>query len=97
VAEILSHPFRLAGNGSIATAEQDSDEANAEQLAVLILTRIGERPMVPGFGITDPTFGTLDRSEVAAGVAAYGPDVNVTDVRAEYESDSTQLIELDFE
>jgi phage baseplate assembly protein W len=97
VSRILSHPFRIAGNGSIATVEQTSDQANAEQVAILILTEIGERPLVPGFGVVDPAFSTLDPAELAAGLTAYGPDVRVTDVRIKPESDSTQLVEVDFE
>jgi hypothetical protein len=97
MAQILSHPFRIAGNGVVATVEQTSDQGYAEQLAVLILTEIGERPLAPGFGITDPTFSTLDPADIAAGLTAYGPDIRVVDVRVEYESDSTQLVNVDFE
>jgi hypothetical protein len=97
VSRILSHPFRISGNGAVATVEQTSDQANAEQVAVLILTEVGERPLVPGFGVTDPTFSLLDPVEVAAGLTAYGPDVRVIDVRVDVESDSTQLVSVDFE
>ncbi len=97
MSQILSHPFRVGGNGSIATVDQNSDQANAEQIAILVLTEIGERPLIPGFGITDPTFSSLDPAEVAAGLTAYGPDVQVIDVRVRDESDSTQLVNVDFE
>ena len=95
-AQILSHPFRLLPNGRIATVEQTSDEAHAEQLAVLLLTRIGERPLEPGFGITDPTFGSIRATEIAAGVAAYGPPVSIVDVTSVADDDSTQLVEVQF-
>lgn len=78
---ILSHPFRLRPDGSVATVEQETDEAHAEQLACLVLTRLGERDLAPGFGISDPTFAGIEASEIAAGVAAFGPPVDVTDVR----------------
>jgi phage baseplate assembly protein W len=93
---LLSHPFRLLPNGEVATVDQGSDQANAEQLAVLCLTEIGERPMAPGFGITDPAFVVLDPSQVAAGIQTYGPDVTLSDVRIQYESEATQLVEIDF-
>lgn len=97
MAAILSHPFRVLGNGEVAAVEQTSDQANAEQVGVLILTRLGERPMAPGFGITDPVFSTLDPAELAAALEMYGPDVNVNDISTTWESDSTQLVRLDFE
>lgn len=94
---ILSHPFRLLPNGAAATVEQDSDQANAEQIAVLVTTYLGERPLSPGFGVTDPVFGGLDNSEVLAGIEAFGPPVDVSDIRSTWESDSTQLISIDFD
>jgi phage baseplate assembly protein W len=97
VAQIVSHPFRISGNGTVATVEQASDQGHKEQVAVLILTAVGERPMVPGFGVTDPTFNLLDPAEIAAGITAYGPDVRVIGVHVEFESDSTQLVNVDFE
>jgi hypothetical protein len=95
--QILSHPFRLAPRGAVAVVEQDSDQGHAEQLAVLCLTRIGERPLVPGFGITDPTFAGIDPTEIVAGLAEHGPAVTLTDVQAQFEDDSTQLVRIDFE
>jgi hypothetical protein len=95
--QILSHPFRIGGNAAAAVVDQDSDQARAEQLAVLCLTRVGERPLAPGFGITDPTFDQLDPAEVVAGLAEHGPDVTVIDVHVDFEDDSTQLVRIDFE
>jgi phage baseplate assembly protein W len=94
---LLAHPFRLAGNGTVATVEQGSDEANAQQIAALLLTETGERPLAPGFGITDPTFRGIDATEVIAAVAEHGPDVTVGDVTVRWESESTQLVDVTFE
>lgn len=80
---ILSHPFRVRGNGSIATVQQDHDEANREQIIVLCLTRKGERILVPDFGITDPVFDAFSEAELRAGVAQYGPPVDITSVTYE--------------
>ena len=49
--ELLSHPFRLERNGSAATVTDGSDEANAEGIAILAMTRRGERDLVPEFGL----------------------------------------------
>ena len=80
MARILRHPFGLAVNGNVATVDQDSDAADAQGVAVLVLTRRGERPLVPGYGIADPTFAGVDAGEVAAGVARYGPPVRIVNV-----------------
>ena len=88
--QLLSHPFRLRPNGHVATVEQGTDEANAEQLALLILTRQGERDLAGGFGISDPAFsGGFDPAEIVAGIAAFGPDITIDDVTLEPIDDAT--------
>lgn len=97
MAAILSHPFRLTPRGTVAVVEQESDVADAEQIGVLVMTVIGERELVPGFGVTDPTFDGFLPGEISAGVAAYGPPVTITDVLVDYVSDSEQAVEVQFE
>lgn len=97
MARILSHPFRLVANGSVATVEQDSEQADREQIAVLALTVTGERALVPNFGVTDPTFAGFEAAELRAGVATFGPPVTITDVRTTMQPDDTELVEVDFE
>lgn len=95
--QILSHPFRLDGNGSIASVEAESDEGEAEQIAVLALTLLGERPLVPGFGIPDPAFASAYPSgALVAGLATYGPPVRVQSVEAKPLSDTEVVVEVRF-
>jgi hypothetical protein len=96
MARILAHPFRLLGNGSVATVEQSSDEAHAEQLAVLALTRRGERVLVPGFGVGIDAFSRVDAAELAAGVALYGPAVRLTGVDVTARNDTTLDVTVRF-
>lgn len=95
-ALILSHPFRLAGDGTAATVEQGTTPAQAEQLAVHLLTRRGERELVPAFGTTDPVFGTVDAAELAASVELFGPQVSVDGVETEYPSDTEAVVRVTF-
>lgn len=95
--ELISHPFRLERNGSIATVTDGSDEANAEGIAILALTRRGERDLVPEFGIADPTFDAVTLADLNAGLTDYGPAVEVTDVTTTYPTDRTQRVELAFD
>jgi phage baseplate assembly protein W len=78
MAEILSFPFRLDPQGRVVTVTQGSDQANAEQIAVLLSTIQGERHMAPGFGIPDPAFAGLPAGVVTGQVALYGPRVDIT-------------------
>lgn len=94
--DLISHPFRLEANGAVATVEDGTEEAAAEGIAVLVLTRRGERDLVPGFGMTDPTFDELSVAELNVGLAEYGPDVIVTDVAITYPNDRTERVELAF-
>jgi hypothetical protein len=96
VARMLSFPFRFTPTGTVATVEQGSEQADREQIAVLCLTVTGERPLAPSFGISDPAFGTVEPSEIRAGVAAHGPDVEIVDVRVTPESATTVVVDVEF-
>jgi homoaconitase/3-isopropylmalate dehydratase large subunit len=67
---------------TVATVDHESTAAKAQQLAVLISTHLGERHLVPSFGIVDPAFRGLELVEVRAAVELFGPDVEVTAVNA---------------
>jgi hypothetical protein len=94
VAAILSHPFRLTSEGRVALVEQSSPAADGEQIAVLVLTRTGERRLVPGFGLPDPTFAGFDRSALVAGIALWGPPVQLDRVDVEFADEHTQTVEV---
>ncbi len=96
MTQILSYPFRLHPDGTVATVDQSSDQGNAEQVGVLLLTVAGERALQPGFGIPDPTFGGIDPGVIAAQVARYGPPVTVTAVAATAATDTETDIRVSF-
>lgn len=94
---VLSHPFRIGPTGAIAVVEEDTEAAHAEAVAVVCLTRKGERPMVPSFGVVDPVFDELDVAEVNAVLATHGPGITVTDVEVTYPDSTTAAVRLSFE
>lgn len=51
--DLLAFPFRLRPDGSAATVLDGTDEAHAQDVALLCLTRKGERPLVPDYGTTE--------------------------------------------
>lgn len=94
---LLSYPFRLAADGTVATVQDDTDAATTEGVAVLLLTRKGERDMAPDFGMSDPTFSTLDLAELNLGLIDYGPDVEVADLETTYPDDTTARLVVTLE
>ena len=96
MARIISHPFRLE-NGAVATVDQADDQAMSEQLAVLVLTRRGERLMVPLFGVPDPAFQGLAIEDVIFGVSLFGPPVRITDLRTVVEDATSQRVTVTYD
>ena len=64
MAAHLAFPIKLAGNGALATVEQDSDADIVQSVQLLLRTRPGERRSVPGYGLADPVFAGLTETEV---------------------------------
>lgn len=94
---VLSHPFRIDATGAAATVEEGSDSAHAEAIAVIVMTRQGERDLVPTFGITDPTFAGIDVAEVNVCLDDFGPPITVTAVEVTNPTDTTERVTLAYE
>lgn len=93
---LISHPFRVAPSGSIATAEEGSDEQLSMELAVAVVTRPGERPLSPEFGIADPVFVGFEPDALRLHIDLFGPPVNIDSVTLEYIDDRTQDVAVYF-
>lgn len=96
VVSLLAYPFRLSPSGDVATVEEGSDAQLAQEIAVAVLTRPDERPLVPGFGIADPVFQGFDADALRMHVALFGPDVDVDDVQVRFVDDHTQDVVVHF-
>lgn len=95
---ILSHPFRVTPDGSVAVVEEGSTRANAEAIAILAGTLRGERPIVPEFGVTDPAMVAIDPREVSIGLATFGPPgVTLTRSESEPVDQQTERVHLTFQ
>lgn len=91
---LLSHPFRFAA-GAAVTIEQDTTESTTELLGKLMLTKRGERHMVPMYGVLDPAFDTFDAGDVQLGIDLFGPEgVAVTEIRVTYPLPGVQEAEV---
>lgn len=63
---------------------------------MLALTRLNERPLVPGFGMPDPTFDHFERSALISGLALFGPPVTVEQITSGPVDEASQLVEVSF-
>ena len=94
---ILSHPFRLTLTGAAATVQDGSTPAPAEGVAVLALTRPGERPMCPTVGVTDPAFSGYDAAELGDALTLFGPPgVSVESIHSTPVDDRTAAVTITF-
>lgn len=80
MADQFSFPFRLDVTGHIALVDPDADDGRGERLAMLALTRKGDRALLTEFGVPDPTWEGFSVPSLAAQLARYAPDVRLEDV-----------------
>lgn len=95
--DLISFPLRLSPAGSVVTRPQDSDDYLAEEIAALLLTRRGERHLVPTFGTDDPVFNTVDLQDLSVAVATFGPAVEITEVRVRQVDQTRQTVVVSFQ
>lgn len=95
MASLLAHPFRVVGN-AVVTVDSDSDGGEAQLLAVLLTTRKGERQLQPSFGVSDPVFSSYQVSEINAGLAMYGPDIQVTNIDVTPTSETSEAVQVNY-
>ena len=79
---VLAHPFRLDGSGSVASVEQWGTAQLQQLVAAIVSTSVGERPLAPLFGITDPAGRIVSADEVRAAVELCEPDIRVVSASA---------------
>lgn len=73
----FAFPFRWVA-GRAMVVEQDSYQEVEQGVRVLMLSHLGERLEVPGFGIQDPVFqGELDEEAVAQAAAEWDDRVSL--------------------
>lgn len=97
VVDVLSFPLRRLPGGGFAGVEQDSHDHYAELITAIVMTRVGERDLCPGFGIPDPTFGQVDVASVATCAQIFGPPVRISSVDTVVTGPSTQTVTVSFD
>ena len=72
---VFAHPLRLDGSGNVATVEQWSVQQAQQVGLAIVATVIGERPLAPLFGISDPVGVGVEYDQIAAAVDICEPDL----------------------
>lgn len=86
--------MRLDATGVFATVEQNSDAEITQQIAVALLTRPGERILVPAFGCDDPAFVGFELSILRRHLATFGPEINIVQVGATAWGDDRERVQV---
>lgn len=94
--ELIAYPFGFTRQGTVAAVPEGSDEALMQELAVAVLTRVGERILVPAFGAADPTFVGFESDALRLHVGLFGPPVTIEDVTIVARTDTSQDVVVAF-
>ena len=97
MVSVWSFPFRIGGDGAIATVDEGSDQAIEEAIAVAMLTRPGERILVPTFGAVDPAFAGVEAGALQRHCDDFGPEVVITGVTTQVRDSHTEAVTVAWE
>lgn len=76
----LAHPFRLDAAGAAAVIPQGGKRHALELVRHVIACRVGERPLAPEWGLSDPVVDGVSEADVVAAISLCEPDINVSGV-----------------
>jgi hypothetical protein len=96
MVKLISYPFRLSVNGSVATIEEGEDYYG-DELAMLVRTVPGERELVPTYGIQDPTFGAFNRFELLQKISTFGPPIDIVNTSSYFVSDGRVKVNISYQ
>lgn len=91
--QAIAFPFRFS-RGKVVTVDDQTDAYAAQKILSAVSTRIGELPLLPLFGTSDPEFQNFDGAGLMYTNATYFPDVTITDI---YQSVSEGKLEIQVE
>ena len=96
MGEMLAFPFRVGPSGHLVTIDETSDEAVNQLVAAAVMTRPGERPLFPTFGIEDPVFSEIAGPSLAAVLSQFGPNVGLENVETRFTDGTTQEVVITY-
>lgn len=83
--------------GRVGYLTEGSREYYAQILSLAVQIRIGELPLEPIYGISDPTFSTFDKGELFQTLNYYWPEIQVNSIDSRFEPSRNQyVVDIDF-
>ena len=76
----LAHPFRIDSGGGAAIVPQGGARQALEVVRHVVACRVGERPLAPEWGVSDPLADGIDEDDVVAAIDLCEPDIAVAGV-----------------
>lgn len=91
---MLAIPIRRSNDTlQLATVEVGSPEADAQQVAAVVQTALGERPLWPTFGTHDGLWSEFGVAPVQQQLITWGPPVEVR-MQSSWESTTEESVTL---
>lgn len=90
----LALPLTIGPDGSFNVLAQDTVEEVAQSVGVLLGTTLGERTMVPSYGVSDPDFTVPDAGEIVQAISQWEPRADAT-VTISTDGSGTQTMNVD--
>lgn len=97
MAKTLSFPFRIGDYGAAVSVEQGDDRYYKEQIATILLTKAGERPLADTLGMPDIAFRGFQYSAFKAQVNRELPELNNLTATVEELSDATEVVTVTYD
>lgn len=91
--DTLKFPLSFS-RGSAVVLSESSEEYKAQAIALLTRTGIGELPLEPSYGLTDPTFTVFLKSEFLRNVNTFWPEIKINDVSIDTRASASGNVRL---
>lgn len=94
--EALSFPFRFK-RGRAVTLDTADEAYYAQKVASVVSTGVGELPLRPRFGTSEPVFDNFDTSGLVYTCANFFPDIVINEVLQTIAADGRLLVDVQFD
>lgn len=74
--DTLKYPLTFS-RGRAVTVAESSVAYQSQAVAIIVRTMIGEMPLEPTFGVSDPTFNVFLKSEFLRCVNTFWPEIRI--------------------
>lgn len=93
--DTIKFPIQFDSNG-LAKLKEHTNDYYKQLLTLAIVTEPGRHPLTPDFGINDPTFTSLDKGQFVIHAARYVPEVIITAIEAEINTEEEVSVVFGF-